>query len=50
MNYIFLHEADLIVKCEPELSDNVWLDDSNNMFVKIQIKVSDLWEKDYEWV
>ena len=48
--YFSLHEADLIVKCEPELPDNVWLDDSNNMFVKIQIQVSELWKKDYEWV
>ena len=48
--YFSLHEQDLIVKCEPELLEGVWIDDNNNMFVCLEITMKELWEnKLYEW-
>ena len=33
-----LHSKDLIVKCEPELSKNMWIDHKNNLYVCLKIK------------
>ena len=39
----FTHDGkNLIVKCEPELDENMWIDNNNNLYVKIEILVSDL--------
>lgn len=42
--YFSLHEQDLIVKCEAELPDNVWIDDNNNMFVCLELEMKELWK------
>ena len=48
--YFSLHDNDIIVKCEPELPKDVWIDDDNNIYVCLEIEMKDLWEsKKYEW-
>lgn len=36
----------VFVDCVPTLSDNIWLDELNNIHVKCGFKVGDLWDKD----
>lgn len=49
--YFSLHDQDLIVKCEPELSfttpQKIWIDDDNNIYISLQIDLCSLWENDY---
>jgi len=37
-----LQERDLIVKCEPELEKNMWIDHKNNLYIYLEIPVKDL--------
>ena len=49
--YFSLHDNDIIVRCEPELEKNVWIDDHNNLFVCLTIQLASLWEnKEYKWI
>ena len=36
--YFFSQSKDLIVKCEPELPKNMWIDHKNNLYVCLKIK------------
>ena len=48
--YFSLHNNDIIVRCEPELEKNVWVDDHNNLFVCLTIELTSLWENnEYNW-
>ena len=48
--YFSLHHNDIIVRCEPELETGVWVDEYNNLFVCLTLKMEDLWKnKLYTW-
>ena len=48
--YYSLQNKDLIVKCEPELEKNMWIDYKNNLYVLLEIPIKDLFEKEnYEF-
>ena len=48
--YYSLQNKDLIVKCEPELEKNMWIDYKNNLYVLLEISIKDLLEKEnYEF-
>ena len=40
--YFSLHDKDLIVKCIPELDNNIWIDNKNNIYILLEISVKDL--------
>jgi len=40
--YFSLQERDLIVKCEPELDKNMWIDHKNNLYIYLEVPVKDL--------
>tara|TARA_A100001015_G_scaffold312273_1_gene417133 strand:- start:1493 stop:2386 length:894 start_codon:yes stop_codon:yes gene_type:complete len=42
-----LQDKDLIVKCEPELPKNIWINRYNNIFITKQIKLNILFEKGF---
>ena len=44
MNFIFLSMTDLIVKCEPNLEKNMWIDHKNNLYY-FEIDISELLNK-----
>ena len=45
--YFSLNNKDLIIKCEPELKKNMWIDNKNNLYIEIQISIKDLFEKEF---
>jgi len=42
-----LKGKDLVVRCEPEIPDNIWINESNNIYLTIQISIKDLFEKGF---
>ena len=42
-----LHEKDLIIKCDPEIPKNCWIDDRNNIYFLSKININDLVEDGY---
>ena len=40
--YFSLHNKDLIVKCEPKINDNMWIDHKNNLYINLQINMNDI--------
>ena len=43
--FFSLHNKDLIVKCEPTLTKNMWVDYKNNLYIFTEISVSELLDK-----
>ena len=39
-----LQDKDLIVKCEPEIPSEVWINENNNMYIQKQIPIANLFE------
>jgi len=47
--FFSLHNKDLIVKCEPVLTKNIWIDYKNNLYIFVEIPIIDLLsKKEYE--
>jgi len=47
--FFSLHNKDLIVKCEPVLTKNIWIDYKNNLYIFVEIPIIDLLSnKEYE--
>ena len=42
-----LQKKDLIVRCEPEIPKDIWINESNNMYIQKQISIKDLFEKGF---
>ena len=42
-----LQDKDLIVRCEPEIQKDIWINESNNMYIQKQISISDLFQKGF---
>ena len=42
-----LQDKDLIVRCEPEIPKDIWINESNNMYIQKQISISDLFQKGF---
>ena len=42
-----LQEKDLIVRCEPDIPKEIWINESNNMYIQKQISINDLFEKGF---
>ena len=42
-----LKDKDLIVKCEPEIPTEVWINENNNIYVQKQIPIVDLFENGF---
>jgi hypothetical protein len=42
-----LHDKDLIIKCDPEIPKNCWIDDRNNIYFLSKININDLFEQGY---
>ena len=42
-----LQKKDLIVRCEPEIPKDIWINESNNMYIQKQISIKDLFEKSF---
>ena len=42
-----LKGKDLVVRCEPEIPDNIWINESNNIYLTMQISIKDLFEKGF---
>ena len=42
-----LQEKDLIVKCEPEIPTEVWINENNNIYIQKQIPIVDLFENGF---
>ena len=42
-----LHDKDLIIKCDPEIPKNCWIDDRNNIYFLSKININDLFEEGY---
>ena len=42
-----LQDKDLIVKCEPEIPTEVWINENNNIYVQKQIPIVDLFENGF---
>ena len=48
--YFSLHKNDIIVQCDTDLEEGVWIDEYNNLFVCLSLKMEDLWKnKLYTW-
>tara|TARA_B100001063_G_C16777864_1_gene567315 strand:- start:1708 stop:2601 length:894 start_codon:yes stop_codon:yes gene_type:complete len=48
--YFSLHKNDIIVQCDTDLKEGVWVDEYNNLFVCLTLKMEDLWKnKLYTW-
>ena len=48
--YFSLHKNDIIVQCDTDLEEGVWIDEYNNLFVCLTLKMEDLWKnKLYTW-
>ena len=42
-----LQNKDLIVRCEPDIPKEVWINESNNMYIQKQISITELFEKGF---
>jgi len=42
-----LHDKDLIIKCDPEIPKNCWIDDRNNIYFLSKININNLFEQGY---
>ena len=42
-----LHDKDLIVRCDPEIPKEIWINESNNMYIQKQISINELFEKGF---
>ena len=42
-----LQDKDLIVRCEPEIPKDIWINESNNMYVQKQISINELFQKGF---
>ena len=42
-----LQDKDLIVRCEPEIQKDIWINESNNMYIQKQISISELFQKEF---
>ena len=42
-----LQDKDLIVRCEPEIPENVWINERNDIYRIIQISITELFEKGF---
>ena len=42
-----LQDKDLIVRCEPEIPENVWINERNDIYLIIQISITELFEKGF---
>jgi len=42
-----LQDKDLIVKCEPEIPKDVWINENNNIYIQKQIPIVDLFENGF---
>jgi hypothetical protein len=42
-----LQKKDLIVRCEPEIPKDIWINECNNMYIQKQISIKDLFEKGF---
>jgi hypothetical protein len=42
-----LQEKDLVVRCEPDIPKEIWINESNNMYIQKQISINDLFEKGF---
>lgn len=42
-----LQNIDLIVRCEPDIPKEVWINESNNMYIQKQISITELFEKGF---
>jgi len=42
-----LQDKDLIVRCEPEIPENVWINERNDIYLTIQISINELFEKGF---
>ena len=42
-----LQDKDLIVRCEPEIPKDIWINESNNMYIQKQISISELFQKGF---
>ena len=40
--YFSLQNKDLVVRCEPDLKDNMWIDDTNNLYIKQYVDIGTL--------
>ena len=40
--YFSLQGRDLIVKCEPELDKNMWIDHKNNLYIFLEVPIKDI--------
>ena len=48
--YFSLHKNDIIVQCDADLEEGVWIDEYNNLFVCLTLKMEDLWKnKHHTW-
>jgi len=42
-----LQDKDLVVRCEPEIPENVWINERNDIYLTIQISINELFEKGF---
>lgn len=42
-----LQDKDLIVKCEPEIPKDVWINENNNIYIQKQISITKLFENNF---
>jgi len=42
-----LQDKELIVKCEPDISNNIWIDEHNNIYFITKICIGELYEKGF---
>ena len=42
-----LQKKDLIVRCEPEIPKDIWINECNNMYIQKKISIADLFEKGF---
>ena len=45
--YFSLQDKDLIVKCEPEIPSEVWINENNNIYIQKQIPIANLFENGF---
>ena len=45
--YFSLQDKDLIVKCEPEIPSEVWINENNNIYIQKQISIANLFENGF---
>jgi len=42
--YYSFKNKDLVIQCEPELKDNMWIDNDNNLYICVNIPLKELFE------